>query len=144
MFKSHIKLAALKELSKGECSGYDLMKEEGVSPGYIYPLLRELEKTGHITMRQVKRRTLYKITALGRRSLNDLVTKHERMTKSLIESYAPIADRKELDRYIKFRTRIKEHKMRLLRTWTCMRTSTMRYSRSTNRKTRRDTRRCVQ
>ncbi len=86
MFKTHIKLMVLRELAEGERSGYDLMKEIGSvakkpSPGYIYPLLRELEEKGFIRAREEGRKRCYRLQARGRRLLSDLQKSREDMQR---------------------------------------------------------------
>lgn len=71
----HLKALVLKLLSKKDMSGYDLMKSIGEhigkkpSPGSMYPLLDSLIKDGFASVKQVKRRKVYKITSEGRQEL---------------------------------------------------------------------------
>lgn len=113
-FKSHIKLASLRELSYGERSGYDLMKLQRVSPGYIYPLLRELESAGYVRMRKMSRRKLYRITAQGTAALKSMKLEHEKMLRRLVALHAPFAEREELKRYVAFKQRLYDHRTQLM------------------------------
>lgn len=109
MFKAHIKLEVLKQLSQKQLSGYDLMKhfeETGPkkpSPGYIYPLLIDLQKKGFVSVKKDNRRKIYSITLKGRKFLAKLENKHEDMLKRMIEVWEPIAGKKEMAEFKKFK-----------------------------------------
>ncbi len=115
MFKSHIKLRVLKQLSEEKLSGYDLMKSLGEfgnkpSPGYIYPLLKDLEKKNFISVKKDRRRKVYSITQKGKDLLENLKTNNEEMLKSMMGILEPIAEKKEIDRFMKLKSDIKKEK----------------------------------
>ncbi len=102
MFKAHIKLIVLEELSKKSLSGYDLMKSIGEigkkpSPGYIYPMLNDLKKKGFVSVKSDERRKVYSITQSGKKFLRSLKIKRKSMFKKMIEIWEPIANKKELE-----------------------------------------------
>lgn len=106
MFKAHIKLIVLKELSKESLSGYDLMRYIGKlgekpSPGYIYPLLNDLEVKGFISVKQKDRRKIYSITVKGKKLLDDLQKSREDMIKKVTKVWRSIADKDDFDVFIR-------------------------------------------
>lgn len=108
MFKAHIKLSVLEELSGKSLSGYDLMKSMGErrkkpSPGYIYPLLNDLEKKNFISVKKDKRRKVYSITQKGRKFLKNLKGKQEDMLRRMVEIWEPIAEKKEISELKNFK-----------------------------------------
>ncbi len=108
MFKSHIKLSVLHELSRKSLSGYDLIKslsEDGTkpSPGYIYPLLNDLEAKKFISVKQYDRRKVYSLTAKGKKLLNDLRKHRESMVSNMTRLWAPIADKEELSDFVRMK-----------------------------------------
>ena len=113
MFKSHIKLMVLKQLSNEKLSGYDLMKIIGEmgkkpSPGYIYPLLEDLEKKDFISVKKESRKKVYSITQKGKKLLESLETNKEEMLKSMMRILEPITEKKEIDRFMKLKSNIKK------------------------------------
>jgi len=113
MFKSHIKLMVLKQLSNEKLSGYGLMKSIGElgkkpSPGYIYPLLKDLEKKDFISVKKESRKKVYSITQKGKKLLESLETNKEEMLKSMMRILEPIAEKKEIDRFMKLKSDIKK------------------------------------
>jgi len=101
MFKAHIKFIVLEELNKVASSGYDLMNSIGEfgkrpSPGYIYPLLNDLEKRNFISSKVSGRRKVYCITKNGKKFLKNLKKKRIIMLNKMIEMWSPIADGKEI------------------------------------------------
>jgi len=109
MFKSHIKLRVLKQLNKEMLSGYDLMKylggyENKPSPGYIYPLLKDLQKKGFISVKKEKRRKVYSITQKGKNLLKNLENKQREMMKAMVE----IGDKREMKEFIKLKSNMKK------------------------------------
>lgn len=108
MFKSHIKLMVLRHLSKEALSGYDLMNylgeyENRPSPGYIYPLLKDLQKKGFILVKKEERRKIYSISPKGTKLLENLKNKHEEMMNTM----AGIGDKKEIKEFIRLRAHMK-------------------------------------
>jgi PadR family transcriptional regulator, regulatory protein PadR len=106
MFKAHIKLIVLNELSKSNLSGYDLMKNldqlgQKTSPGYIYPLLNDLEKKRFISLKEEDRKKIYSITKKGKKLLNDLEKNREEMFKKIKKTWSAIADKEEFNEFIK-------------------------------------------
>lgn len=113
MFKSHIKLIVLKQLSTKKSSGYDLMKSiesfgKKPSPGYIYPLLGDLQKKGFISVKQKGRKKIYSITSKGKKLLENLKANHRKMLMNTAKIIRPIADKKELDILLNLRLGIKK------------------------------------
>lgn len=110
-----IKMIVLKELNDREQSGYDLMKKISIlgnkpSSGYIYPLLRDLEKRGFVSYVEEKRRKVYAITKEGRKFLNNLTKVHEQTMDSMIKNFEPISTKEEMKEFYKFRTTMKQNK----------------------------------
>jgi DNA-binding PadR family transcriptional regulator len=72
MAKGLLKLWMLKIISKGEVSGYDIIKKVGEltgkkpSTGSVYPLLKSMEKKGWIIGKKIRNKTLYAITKAGK------------------------------------------------------------------------------
>ena len=111
-----IKMMVLKELNTKEQSGYDLMKKIGglnndkPSPGYMYPLLRDLEKRGFVSCIEDKRRKVYSITKEGRKFLNSLASKHEQMMTSMIKNFEPIITKGEMNEFYKLHSKMQQHR----------------------------------
>ena len=113
MFKAHIKLIVLKELCKNNLTGYDLMKLIGEfgdkpSPGYIYPLLNDLEKKKFISVKKDERKKVYSITKNGMKLLEDLEKNREEMIDRMKKSFSPLIDKKDLEGFVQ--TNVKMHK----------------------------------
>lgn len=111
MFKAHIKLSVLKELNKKKLSGYDLIKHfeefgERPSPGYIYPLLNDLEEKGFISVKQDERRKVYSITAKGKKLLLELQKNREEMINKMKKVWSSITDKDEVNQIVKNRQRM--------------------------------------
>jgi len=108
MFKSHIKLIVLKHLSKEKMSGYDLIKSLGESganqpsPGYIYPLLNNLQKKKFVSVKKDGRRKIYSITEKGKKLLENLENKKREMMNVM----AGVADKREIERFAKLKSDI--------------------------------------
>ncbi len=108
MFKAHIKLTVLEELNKKSSYGYDVMKSIGElgkkpSPGYIYPLLNDLEKKNFISVKKDGRRKIYSITPDGRKFLKNLKNKRKLMFEKMIQMWEPIAGKEEIEHLKKFK-----------------------------------------
>ena len=103
MRKGHTKLAVLTLLRTASLTGYDIMKkiEEKtlgfwkLTPGGIYPILRELEKKGYIKgtrkPKDSRRRKVYEITDEGKKLLKTALKKQQQIAKTmrdLISDYA--------------------------------------------------------
>jgi len=89
-------------------SGYDLMKSCGdyctkPSPGYIYPLLNDLQKKGFIVVKKDSRRKIYSLTKKGITLLNNLKIKREETVKSIAKILEPITGKSEIQKFIKSR-----------------------------------------
>ncbi|MGI0047733.1 MAG: PadR family transcriptional regulator [Nitrosotalea sp.] len=114
-----IKMMVLKELNNQEQSGYDLMKKISMSsnkpsPGYIYPLLRDLEKRGFVSCTEEKRRKVYSITKEGRKFLNNLTKMHERAMNLMIRNFEPISNKDEMKEIYKFQATMKQNKDKMM------------------------------
>jgi DNA-binding PadR family transcriptional regulator len=120
-FKSYIKLHVLKELAKESLSGYDLMAELGEfggkkpSPGYIYPLLKDLLDNEYISLKKEKRRKVYHITIKGKKFLEAMQTTQEQTIKDSLEALEPISEKEELEKIFKLRSQFQKFKPRLFR-----------------------------
>jgi len=113
MFKSHLKLIVLKELEKDNLSGYDLMNNIGEfgqkpSPGYIYPLLKDLKKKGFVRVKKSERRKEYSITDKGKKLLSQLEKNQEDMSKKMTKLWKSIADKKEFDEFVNSSIKIQD------------------------------------
>jgi DNA-binding PadR family transcriptional regulator len=89
-------------------SGYDLMKSCGdyctkPSPGYIYPLLNDLQKKGFIVVKKDSRRKIYSLTKKVITLLNNLKIKREETVKSIAKILEPITGKSEIQKFIKSR-----------------------------------------
>ncbi|HJW19751.1 MAG TPA: PadR family transcriptional regulator [Candidatus Nitrosotalea sp.] len=109
-----IKMMVLKELNTQEQSGYDLIKKINMSgnkpsPGYIYPLLRDLETRGFVSCMEEKRRKVYSITKEGRKFLNNLTRMHEHTMNLMIKNFEPISTRDEMKEIYKFQATMKQN-----------------------------------
>jgi DNA-binding PadR family transcriptional regulator len=114
-----IKMMVLKELNDKEQSGYDLMKKISIlgnkpSSGYMYPLLRDLEKRGFVSCIEEKRRKVYSTTKEGRKFLSNLTKVHEKTMDSMIENFEPISTKGEMKEFYKFRANMKQNKDKLM------------------------------
>ena len=94
----------LKHLNKESLSGYDLMKSfetvgKKPSPGYIYPLLKDLQNKKFISVKKDKRRKVYSITKKGKELLKNLEDKHNQMIKAMYE----VGDKKEMNNFLRFK-----------------------------------------
>ncbi|VVB77679.1 Transcriptional regulator PadR-like family protein [uncultured archaeon] len=106
MFKAHIKLRVLHELNKNHLSGYDLMKnieESGqkTSPGYIYPLLNDLERKKFISVKHKDRKKVYSITGNGKKLLENLRKNREEMFKKMKKTWEAINEKNEFKEFVK-------------------------------------------
>jgi len=118
MFKSHVKLIVLKQLSKEKMSGYDLMKSFGdsskkPSPGYIYPLLSDLQKKGFISVKKDGRKKIYSITEKGIKLLDNLRIKREETMTSFVKILEPITEKNEIQSFIKSKAKKEKNNLSL-------------------------------
>lgn len=95
----------LKHLNKEILSGYDLMRYLDMSgnkssPGYIYPLLKDLQRNTFISVKKEGRRKIYSITQKGKKLLEDLENKNREM----MEIMAGIRDKREVKEFIKLKS----------------------------------------
>ena len=114
-----IKMMVLKELDNQEQSGYDLMKKISLSsnkpsPGYIYPLLRNLEERGFVSCIEEKRRKVYHISREGRKFLNNLKRTHENTMQFMIKNFEPISTKEEMKELFKFQAKMTQNKDKLM------------------------------
>lgn len=119
MVMAMIKMMVLKELTTQERSGYDLMKTISIlgnkpSPGYMYPLLRDLENRGFVSCMEEKRRKVYSITKEGREFLNNLTKVHEQTMDSMIKNFEPISTKGEMKKFHQFRATMKQNRDKLM------------------------------
>ena len=77
MAKGFLKYMMLKEISKNESTGYQLMKKIASVTGYkpstgsIYPMLKSMEKEGWISGKSRDDKIFYKIRKLGRLKMKE-------------------------------------------------------------------------
>jgi DNA-binding PadR family transcriptional regulator len=95
MRRGHTKLAVLTILSKESLTGYDLMKkiEEStfgfwrITPGGVYPILRELEKKSYIKgtrkPEDSRRKKIYEITDEGKTLLKTAIQKQQQIAQTM-------------------------------------------------------------
>lgn len=100
MFKAHIKLSVLKELKEESMSGYDIMKYlseygENTSPGYIYPMLSDLQKKGFISLKKEGRKKIYSLTKKGKMLLLELEKNKQQMVSKMTKVFSSITDKRE-------------------------------------------------
>ena len=121
MFKSHVKLAVLKELKDKSQSGYELMKNigqfEGKRPsaGYIYPLLSELQQNEFVSVKDSGRRKIYHLNVKGSKLLNDLSKHQKDMAQSMARTFGPLADKEEFKEISRLRKEIANHRINYIR-----------------------------
>jgi DNA-binding PadR family transcriptional regulator len=106
MFKAHIKLSVLRQLSRKNLTGYDIMKYmreygDNASPGYIYPLLNDLEVNDFISVKSTGRRKVYTIKPKGKELLKTLQKNKQEMIAKMTSLYGSLTDKKELSNIIK-------------------------------------------
>jgi DNA-binding PadR family transcriptional regulator len=97
MRKGYAKLTALLFLSRKPMTGYDIMREIEtrtlgfwrLTPGGVYPALKELEKKGCIEARWEakgeRKKKIYEITDEGKRILEAALNKQQQMAETLRE-----------------------------------------------------------
>lgn len=95
MRKGYARLAALMFLNKKPLTGYDIMKEiEDETMGFwkptaggIYPILKEMEKSGYIKGERMpkskRRKKVYEITGEGRRLLEFALQKQQQTAEAI-------------------------------------------------------------
>ena len=105
MFKSHIKLAVLKKIGEKPCSGYDLMSEiekitgKKPSPGYIYPLLKDLKEKKLIKETKKSNKNIYNLTSQGKKLLKDLMKHTQHTSEVMLKTFEPITNKGEMKTY---------------------------------------------
>lgn len=104
MFRAHTKMMVLMELNKSDSSGYDLMKSmntygEKPSPGYLYPLLADLEKNKFISLKENGRQKIYSITKKGKTLLEDLRKSRQEMFHKTATIISTMTNKSELDEF---------------------------------------------
>jgi DNA-binding PadR family transcriptional regulator len=107
MTTSHLKIIVLKSLDKKAMSGYDLVKDihsftQHWKPsfGSIYPMLKDLHKTGLVEVDQVGRKKVYSITKKGRQAVKDISKSRDQiyeMTMDSLKNLELICDKKEIE-----------------------------------------------
>jgi DNA-binding PadR family transcriptional regulator len=116
MFKSPIKLSVLHELNQKDLSGYDLMKYfeasgKKPSPGYLYPLLNDLQDKGFISLKKEGRKKVYSITKKGKKLLKDLERNRIDMLGRMAKLLGGLADKEEMKNIIEMRKGMLKHKL---------------------------------
>ncbi len=80
---------ALVAISRGHRYGFDIMDATGLPDGTVYPILRRLERRGHLTGRWEEERVAhaegrpprryYELTATGERALAEALARFPRL-----------------------------------------------------------------
>lgn len=89
MKKGFLKIAMLHIISRGEITGYGLIKRideiAGVrpSPGAVYPLLRSMEKEGWVVSERRGGKVYYRLTPAGAEKLEEIKELKEEYMKKL-------------------------------------------------------------
>ena len=97
----------LKKVSEKPCSGYDLMKEieeirgKKPSPGYIYPLLKDLKENKLISEKKKETKNIYTITVRGKKVLKDLMEHTHKTSEIMLKTFEPISTKKEMGKFHK-------------------------------------------
>ncbi len=101
--KGYLKIYVMKELSKGEKTGYELMGSfehftgmHRPSPGTIYPLLNSLSKKGMVKASKQKNKKAYSLTQKGARMLTVIMDERKKFVEKAIGILSPIYNRQEL------------------------------------------------
>jgi len=94
MLKNQLKLIVLKKLEDKSLSGYDLIKEIYNSTGTwkpsfgsMYPLLKELYSNKLVTFKMVNRKKVYSITALGRKTLKEVLAASQNIIETMAKEF---------------------------------------------------------
>ncbi|HQU74289.1 MAG TPA: PadR family transcriptional regulator [Calditrichia bacterium] len=120
MFKSQIKFLVIRALEKESLSGYGLMKllkqqtGKKPSPGYMYPLLHDLEKDGFVSVQEGKRNKLYSITAKGKTFLAELLKKHRKSIDAVVKAFEPLNEKQESEQFYLMHTRMLTFKEQMM------------------------------
>ena len=113
----------MKKLSKTEHSGYDLMRELGMtlgkkpSPGYIYPLLKDLKNKKFIKENKKGNKNIYSITNKGDVFLKELLKRQEETLHKMIETIRPLSDKKEINDLTKMFKSFKKNEFKITKDW---------------------------
>jgi DNA-binding PadR family transcriptional regulator len=112
MLKSQIKFMVIRALEKESLSGYGLMKllkeqtGKKPSPGYMYPLLHDLEKEKFISVKEDKRKKVYSLNAKGKNFLGDLMKRHRQSMDAMFKAFEPLGDKKEIEKFYAMHTKM--------------------------------------
>ncbi len=115
MFKGYLKYFVMKYLKEQDMSGYGLMKKLGQatgkkpSPGSMYPLLKEMEKTGLLKSQKKGKTKNYKLTEKGKKTLKEFSQQKDRLADQIRKNTTVLLslagkDEKDLLRHIKTHT----------------------------------------
>lgn len=70
-----LKLLILKELEKSDTTGYELIQKISIktskNPGSVYPLLKELNNAGFLTVRVEGNKKIYSLSRKGKKVLEE-------------------------------------------------------------------------
>ena len=120
MLKSQIKFMVIRALERESLSGYGLMsllkQQTGKkpSPGYIYPLLHDLEKENFISVKEDKRRKIYSINSKGKKFLADLMKKHRQSMNAMIKAFEPLGEKEEVEQFYAMHTKMLSFKEQMM------------------------------
>ena len=120
-----LKILILKELEKGEATGYELIKRlsrfKKPSPGSVYPLLKELLESGFLNVRREGRKKVYSLSEKGKRVLREAMEKEKEAIAKKIDvlKSSGILNEREAVNIIQFITTRREILIKLheLKNW---------------------------
>ncbi len=102
--EGYLKIFVLQELSKGERSGYDLMRDIGAftgtrpSPGTMYPLLNSLLQKGLVKVSERDNKKVYSISKRGEQALARLVDERKKILEQIVRLFKGIYTPAEIRR----------------------------------------------
>lgn len=102
LFKAQIKLLVLKKLNEDSYSGYDLMSEleeylgKKPSPGYIYPLLKDLKDKKLIKETKKGKKNNYCLSVKGKKFLIELIKKKKEAMENMIDGLKTLSTKTEI------------------------------------------------
>lgn len=104
--KGFLKAIIIKFIAdKGKATGYEFMKyckAKGldVSPGTIYPHLRDLQSKGYLTVEEEGRRKFYRLTEEGKRIV-ETIRKSKEELEEIFKRLGFSVDQEKIPEYVK-------------------------------------------
>jgi len=121
-----LKLLILKELEKGEATGYDIIKRisekaKRPSPGSVYPILKELKENGFLNVRIDGKKKIYTLSDKGKKILREAMEREKEAIIRKVEVLrsSGILSEEEAEDFYRFVSSKREIIMKLheLRNW---------------------------